>query len=184
MSQPRGTTDRRTLFERNGLALRKFVRRLVHSEDEAEELFQDVAVVVIAHSRGPTDEGAFPLWCQGVARHLAAHRRRSVARLRARLAPWEELDTSRAASDSADPERLAITRQQVAARLVALDETSLDLVFSRFVAERTPTELAEQWNITPASMRMRLMRLRSMMRAALDDAPGKSPKGYDPSHSS
>ena len=170
MSQLRGITDRGTLLERNGLALRRFVRRLVRSEDEAEELFQDVAVVVIAHSRGPTDEGSFPLWCQGVARHLAAHRRRSVARLRARLAPWEELDTSVIASDEADPERRAITRQQVAARLVALDETSLDLVFSRFVAEQTPTEMAERLNITPASMRMRLMRLRSMMRAALDDS--------------
>jgi RNA polymerase sigma factor (sigma-70 family) len=171
MSQPRGTIDRGTLFERNGLALKRFVRRLVPSEDEAEELFQDVAVVVIAHSRGPTDERSFPEWCQGVARHLAAHRRRSVARLRARLAPWEELDASVLASDEADPERRAITRQQVRARLVTLDERSLDLVFSRFVDEQTPTEMAEQWNITPASMRMRLMRLRSTMRAALDDNP-------------
>jgi RNA polymerase sigma-70 factor (ECF subfamily) len=171
MSQPRGTNDRGTMFERNGLALRRFVRRLVPSEDEAEELFQDVAVVVIAHSRGPEDESSFPVWCQGVARHLAAHRRRSVARLRARLAPWDELDASVAASDEADPERLAITRQQVAARLVTLDESSLDLVFSRFVAEQTPTEMAERLNISPASMRMRLMRLRSVMRAALDDNP-------------
>ena len=174
MSQPRGIMDRGTLLERNGLALKRFVRRLVHSEDEAEELFQDVAVVVIAHSRGPTDEGSFPLWCQGVARHLAAHRRRSVARLRARLAPWEELDACGVASDEADPERRAITRQQVRARLVALDETSLDLDFSRFVAEQTPTEMAERLKITPASMRMRLMRLRSMMRAALDDNSSKS----------
>jgi DNA-directed RNA polymerase specialized sigma24 family protein len=75
------------------------------------------------------------------------------------------------ASDEADPERRAITRQQVRARLVTLDERSLDLVFSRFVDEQTPTEMAEQWNITPASMRMRLMRLRSTMRAALDDNP-------------
>jgi RNA polymerase sigma factor (sigma-70 family) len=169
MSHPRGTSDRGTLLERNGLALRRFVRRLVRNEDEAEELFQDVAVVVIAHSRGPTDESSFPVWCQGVARHLAAHRRRSVARLRARLAPWDELDICVVASDEADPERQAITRQQVAVRLLALDEGSLDLVFSRFVAEQTPTEMAEKLNITPASMRMRLMRLRSAMRAALDD---------------
>jgi len=72
-------TERQAMFVRHHDALRRFVRRIASSEDEAQEIVQDVAVVLFAHRTGPSDPGSLAFWCRGVARHLAAHRRRGVA---------------------------------------------------------------------------------------------------------
>lgn len=149
------------------------MRLLASSENEADELLQDTAVVVFGHRNGPMDERSFPFWCQGVARHVAAHRRRTMARLNARMVSCEcvEFAPDMAGDDSSfcDPEHIADAREQVASRLAGLEDTERMLLRSRFVEGETPSEIAKRWKVSPAAMRMRLMRLCVMLRAVTDE---------------
>jgi RNA polymerase sigma factor (sigma-70 family) len=169
-------TDRKPLFVEQLKALRRFARLLVHDEDAVDELVQDVAVTVFEHSQGPLDAESFPLWCRGVARHLSMHRRRAFARLAACL------DALEAAPErvSGDLERAMIARDQLSAGLHVLDDAALRLLVARFIDGETSTELAARLNLTPASIRMRLTRVRSAMRSAADDdgVPAKDDEHY------
>ncbi len=165
------TAERQSLFVTHHPALRRFVRRLAPREDEADDLLQDVAVVLLDHHSGPLDECSFLSWCQGVARYLVAHRRRSFARWSIHVASLAALGEEAMADATFDnPEHVAVARQQMAAHLDVLDETARLLFVARFVAGETPSEIAERWRVSPASMRMRLMRLRSALRAVSDEA--------------
>lgn len=168
-------TDRRLLFLGQYRVLRRFVRRLVSTEDEVDELLQDLALTVLEHPRGPTDAQSFPFWCRGVARHLAQHRRRAFARLIART---ESLGAIDQVAPTEDPERAAIAHQLLSARLGVLDDESRALLLEHLINQVTPSELASRWNVSPASMRMRLMRLRRALRNVVEvGGPSSSERG-------
>lgn len=167
--------DRRVLFVIHRDALLRFVRRLVSTDEDAEEMVQELALIVLTHRAGPDDAGDFAVWCRGVARNVAAHRRRSIARRLARedITHSGEPDTLSVASD--DLERAAMTRQQLEGRLNGLDVAALKLLRDRFVFEETPTEMAERLNVSPASIRMRVARLVAALRKVDGDAGAPSP---------
>ena len=162
--------DRRVLFVIHRDALLRFVRRLVSSDEDAEEMVQELALVVLTHRAGPDDASDFAGWCRGVARNVAAHRRRTIARRLARedYAEFGEPDGISLAPD--DLERTAMTRQQLAGRLNGLDVAALNLLRDRFVLEETPTEMAERLNVSPASIRMRVSRLVATLRKTDDSS--------------
>jgi RNA polymerase sigma factor (sigma-70 family) len=158
--------DRRTLFVAHQEALQKFIRRLVSRDGDAQELMQDLAVVVFAHRRGPPDPESFVGWCCVVARNLAAHRRRSDARRRARYGDMAVVGQDPPSSPSAhDPEYTAALRELLAARLGELDAAGRRLFLRRFVLEYTPTEMAARSNVSASSIRMRVARLVAILRA-------------------
>jgi RNA polymerase sigma factor (sigma-70 family) len=154
--------DRDRLFLTQLEKLRRFTRILARDDDIANELLQDVAVVVLEHQHGPRDPASFPLWCRGIARHLTMHRRRERARLAACLEALE-FDDSHAISTNL--ERSLIAREEIAAGLDALDEISQQLLFDHLLSGVSAIELAAQWNVSPAAIRMRLARLRSALRS-------------------
>jgi RNA polymerase sigma factor (sigma-70 family) len=158
--------DRRTLFVVHQDALQNFIRRLGSKEGDAQELMQDVAVVVFAHRKGPPDPEHFVGWCCVVARNLAAHRRRSDARRRSRYDQTGGLDRDPPSSLSAhDPEYTAALRELLAARLAELDPAGRILFLRRFVLEYTPTEMAARSKVSASSIRMRVARLVAILRA-------------------
>jgi RNA polymerase sigma factor (sigma-70 family) len=163
-----GPTERRRLFAHHHEALRKFVRGLTSNKHEADELLQDTAVVVFGHHSGPVDARSFPSWCQGVARFVAAHRRRAFARLYARIALWDDLEgeagTTRYDETLDDPEHTAIARELLAIHLGGLEEPERMLFHALFVDGETPSEVARRWKISSSAVRMRLMRLRLALR--------------------
>ena len=162
------TDDRRALFVAHHAELRRFVRRLVASEDDADDLLHDMAVVLFGHRSGPPDAGSFSFWCRAVARYLAAHRRRAYARREVNLAAWAATGTIGEDLACDSPERVATAREQVTAHLDVLDESARTLFLALFVEGQTPTEIASRCMVSPASVRMRLMRLRSALRAGAD----------------
>jgi RNA polymerase sigma factor (sigma-70 family) len=158
--------DRRRLFVVHQDALQNFIRRLASKDGDAEELMQDLAVVVFAHRRGPPDPANFVGWCCVVARNLAAHRRRGDARRRSRYDPAGGFDRDPPSSASAhDPEYTAALRELLAARLGELDPAGRRLFLRRFVLEYTPTEMAARSNVSASSIRMRVARLVAILRA-------------------
>ena len=156
-------TRRRSLFVLYEKRLRRFARRLASSEDEADEIFQDLAVAVLTHRTGPDDQEKFAGWCCGIARHLVAHRRRSHARKPASIQNPNELDEL-ASSPDENPERTAIVRQRLTFELAGLDVDALTLLVERFVLEETAAEMATRLKLSPASVRMRVARLVATLR--------------------
>jgi RNA polymerase sigma factor (sigma-70 family) len=168
-------TDRATLFVTHRDALLRFARRLSATDDDAEEMVQDVAVVVFSHRSGPPDAPNFAGWCCGVARHLAAHRRRSRARGYERHVDAAGLEDDPAVSSADDPEHAAIVRQELAARIDGLGTAAMTLLLDRFLLEETSSEIAKRKNVSCASVRMRVARLVATLRAI----DGKSTGGDD-----
>jgi RNA polymerase sigma factor (sigma-70 family) len=168
--------DRRVLFVIHREALLRFVRRLVSSDEDAEEMVQELALIVLTHRAGPDDANDFAGWCRGVARNVAAHRRRTLARRRAREdnAGFAEPDAFAMATQD-DLERVAMARQQLAGRLNGLDLAALNLLRDRFVLEETPTEMAARLNVSAASIRMRVARLVAALRKNDADDPEEGP---------
>jgi RNA polymerase sigma factor (sigma-70 family) len=159
--------EREHLFLNQLDTLRGFIRLLVRDDDTANELLQDVAVVVLEHPDGPRDLASFPLWCRGIARHLTLHRRRTLARLASCV---EALETFERNATIDDLERSLIARQELVAGLQALDESSQRLLFEHIIDGASSVELAARWNVSPAAIRMRLARLRSDLRSAAEAA--------------
>jgi hypothetical protein len=65
-------------------------------------------------------------------------------------APWE-------------PERHIDARRSMARAMIDIDSQGLELLVRRYVFEESGKELADELEQTPAALRMRLMRLRSML---------------------
>jgi DNA-directed RNA polymerase specialized sigma24 family protein len=166
--------DRDRLFLKQMDMLRRFTRVLVRDEDIADELLQDVAVVVLEHEHGPSEVASFPLWCRGIARHLTMHRRRERARLAACL---EALAVAEPGAVSNDLERALMVRERIAAGLDVLDEVSQQLLFDHLLSASSMA-LAAQWQVSPAAIRMRLTRLRGALRSAAEEESDGDGDGY------
>lgn len=164
--------DWAALLVRHRPALRRFVRCLVSSEDEVDEIVQDVAVAVFTHRSGPVNKQNFRRWCCGLARHIAAHRRRSAARSRLRFV--EDSMLGEAAASLEDPERAAIVRQSLSARLGALNAPKFRLLFDRYVLEESSSELAARMNVSAAAVRMKVSRVLAALRNAHRDGADKT----------
>ena len=164
---------RRALFVANQLAIRRAARRVSATTDDADDIFQDIAVVVFAHDDGPPDAERFVGWCCIVARHLALHRRRSEGRAEALK---EGLQYALPFADD-DPERMVAVQRRLEIGLDRLDEDSLSLLWNRFVLEETSVEVASRLHISPVSIRMRLSRLvagvRESEKSTEDEATGR-----------
>jgi RNA polymerase sigma factor (sigma-70 family) len=156
---------REHLFLSHLETLRRFVRMLTRDEDTANELLQDVAVIVLGHPDGPRDLASFPLWCRGIARHLTLHRRRAFVRLASCVETLEMLETHTRIDDL---ERSLIVRQELVVGLQALDASSQQLLFEYVIDGASSIELASRRNVSPAAIRMRLARLRSDLRSAAE----------------
>ncbi len=86
----------------------------------------------------------------------------------------EATDTQRPDARLDDPEHIAIARELVSNRLYGLEDTERKLFLARFVEGETPAEIARRWKISPAAMRMRLMRLRHLLRSHMEEDASNS----------
>jgi RNA polymerase sigma factor (sigma-70 family) len=154
-------TDRRALFAANQRAVRRAARRLSSCDEDADDIVQDVAVVVLAHADGPPDAECFVGWCCSVARHLALHRHRGDVRA---AFFKERLQHVPSPISDDDPERVVATRRRLEAWLERLDEDAVHLLWNRFVLEETSVEIASRRDVSPQSIRMRLARLLATVR--------------------
>ncbi len=162
--------DRQTLLLSHRDTLGRVARRFATNAEDAEDLAQDLAIVVLAHHTGPPDAESFVGWCFGVARNLAAHKHRSDMRRRRRDEHDVALEPDAAiAPPRYDPESSAIVRESLAMKLDGLTPVTLSLLRDRYVFEETSEEIAARLQISSASVRMRLARLLAMLRVVEGD---------------
>jgi RNA polymerase sigma factor (sigma-70 family) len=140
--------------------LRAYVRRLVKNDEVASEILQEVSVSILS-SAAPDETGRFSAWSRGVARHVISREGRRRRRQQAELECDPE---SLEAHDGTDLEHSATLSQTLSRAVDKLDRDALVLLIRRYVLEETPTELATSLARSPAALRMRLMRLRTLFR--------------------
>jgi RNA polymerase sigma factor (sigma-70 family) len=149
--------------------LRTYVRRLVGDSDVASDVLQNVSVTILTTSGSPTDLAGFSAWCRGVARNVAAYELRSRRRSQHILPVGDEL--AEAPDPVADPEDNAASRTKLERLAGHLDQSAVELLYRRYVLGESAKDLATELAQSPAALRMRLMRLRSHIRAS-DRPPG------------
>lgn len=162
MSEPhqdtRGEAER--LLDGQRAMLEGYLRHLVGSPHDADDLLQDVCVAVLEKPdlllRG-SDPGAY---LRGIARHLASRHQRRIRRdpvLESVMeAAWEE-----------PVEPAAWERERLRACLAQLSEKFRRLLAWRYVELSNAAEIAQRLESTPEAVRMALARTRAALGKCL-----------------
>lgn len=144
-----------------------FVRRRVGDRETANEILQEVSLRALA-GEGPRDPDSFLSWSCGIARHVIGMEWRRRRRVRSEQSiedpVLEEIRDPLASPDQRFDARASLERA------IGDDSESVALLFRRYLDNVTGKELANEMGLTPAALRMRLMRIRSSARARRGDA--------------
>ena len=154
-------------YDRHHFALCSFAKRLLGDDHAAEDLVQDVFLVLpeLAHRLNPTS--SLRSFLLGIAANRAKHHTRSRLRLRtffARLErePLAEIET---------PERLTERRYMATLLARALDTLPLDQRTTFVLKEiegYAAKEVADMLEIPEATVRTRLFHARARLRSFLE----------------
>jgi len=121
---------------------------------DAEDLVQDVFVIVMNRLPGLRDPAAFPAWILSISRNVAAeHHRRS------RSWRWTALPDR---EPSINPETLMLLNT-----LQSLPEAYRETLVLRLVEGLTGMEISERTGLTPESVRVNLHRGMKLLREKL-----------------
>jgi RNA polymerase sigma factor (sigma-70 family) len=149
--------------------LRAFVRRLVGDRETEEELLQEISLRALA-GEGPGDEEFFLAWSCGIARHVIGIEWRRRRRARAELPIEDEGLADELCDPMAFPDTCVAARESLLHAMNDLDPDGLDLLIRRYILGKAGKDLAEEMELSPAALRMRLMRLRTTLKARRDDS--------------
>jgi RNA polymerase sigma factor (sigma-70 family) len=144
-----------------------FVRRRVGDRETTNEILQEVSLRALA-GEGPRDRDSFLSWSCGIARHVIGMEWRRRRRVRAEQSLEDPL-IDQIRDPLASPDRRFDARASLE-RAIGDDREAVALLFRRYLGNVSGKELADEMGLTPAALRMRLMRIRSSARARRDDA--------------
>jgi len=154
------------LIERWHGALWSYIRRMT-TEDEAQDLFQEVWLRVIRGIARLRDVSRFRGWLFGIARRVLMDRfRRQYLEL-----PADDVDVAELASE---PEPIG-RETDVASVEAAIDTLQMlptverDILTLFYLHDLTLAELAEALNVPVGTVKSRLFRARRMLRAAMQE---------------
>jgi RNA polymerase sigma factor (sigma-70 family) len=145
--------------------VRRLALALVRDRDDADELAQETWEAAL--SRPPREAGPLRPWLAGVARNLARMRARSSGR-RARRE-----ESAERPEPAPSPEELVARvemQQQVARRVLDLDEPFRSTLLLRYFEGCSAAEIARRQKVPAGTVRWRLKRGLDDLRRQLDDA--------------
>ncbi|HTA94146.1 MAG TPA: sigma-70 family RNA polymerase sigma factor [Polyangiaceae bacterium] len=156
--------ERWTQFMGNAKSLRAYIRRRVCDATEAEEVFQELSLIVIRDRSESDDIEQFAAWYRALARNVLARYFRTERR-RADLLNRVGLETaSSSLTHAVDPERSASAREILRTLDTSLEPRARELLLQRYLLGESAGEIAMKLEESPAAVRVRLMRLRSLVR--------------------
>ena len=148
-------------------ALFAYVRRLVGDREMTSDIVQEVSLRALTGD-GPRDSEHFLAWSYGIARNVIGSEWRRRRRVRIdQVIDDQILDEIR--DPSAAPDRIADARASLE-RAYGDDGENVALLVRRYVGKVSGKTLAAELGLTPAALRMRLMRIRSSVRARQGEA--------------
>lgn len=144
-------------------SLRAFVRRMARSDELARDVVQETCLRVLRAVEFPDEDSQFAAWCRGVARNvLVAEWRKSTPS--ALAVPLDE-DVHQPLDVRSDPEARVRATEELAHASARLDAEGAELLVRRYLFGERIVDLAGERAQNPTAMRMRLLRLRSNVRA-------------------
>lgn len=160
------------LFLQHRQMLEAYVRALVGDPVDAEDVFQDIGMVVLRKNVEdlPVAE-RFPAWLRGIARNVVYKHYRSRRRRREEL--WDNFQrVVDQAFDEADSKAHDLEAERVALQscLERLSGNGRSLLAARYTDAKPIDDLAKQRNKSAAAIRMLLMRLRKKLLLCLQRA--------------
>jgi len=164
MREPAKMGDNFSQFLDCADAIARYIRRRVRDDDLAEELFQDVSILLLGPLRDRPIGQAFEAWCRGIARNVLAHHFRKQRRQASLLNRAEPEGHMLLAQAPHDPEHSVATRELLTHLFMDIDERSRRLMVERYLIGRSAEEIARQAEQSPTSVRMKLMRVRGAVR--------------------
>ncbi len=162
-------------FQRNRVRLIAYIRSLVGDPDFAEDIFQEVTVVVMEKGGTFTPGRNLASWCRGIARNLIRKEWSRSRRLRAfeteRIV--ELIDAAFEENDKPDP----VEARHAALRrcMERLTPAARDLLERRYLDGLSLRRLAERLRRTEGAVQVALFRIRR----ALTDCVRRGPAGAE-----
>jgi RNA polymerase sigma-70 factor (ECF subfamily) len=147
---------------RHASMVRAYIRRFARTQDDLEDVFQDVGLIVWRHASGPSDPRFFAAWCRGLVRHVVLEhrrRRRREAIDEGGVVP-EEASLS---PDTQDTEHLVSLREQLTRIWGRASPTAQGLLVRRYLLGESASDIAHELGSSPVAVRMKLKRARSAL---------------------
>jgi len=143
-----------------------YLSALVPDFQEAEDLLQDVAVILLRKFPEYTPDRPFIRWAIGIAKYEVLNARRRHARSRLTYQP-DLLDRISEAYEELAPE---LERRAAALRecLQEIQGRAREILRLRYEQSLKPGAIAEQLSIASLSVRVALTRTRAALRACID----------------
>ena len=152
------------LFLEQRHMLLSYIHALVRDVNDAEDLFQEVGVQILAKTDAPVQRDAFAAWCRGIAKNKILHywrsQRRSRVMIDSRL--LDALELAYVESDAQPGDAVAQSRA-LGECLRELASHAREVLEMRYFHGRKSAEIADVLDRTPAAVRQMLVRIRGRL---------------------
>jgi RNA polymerase sigma-70 factor (ECF subfamily) len=148
-----------------------FVLAIVPDFHQAEDVLQQVAVVLVREFERYDPAKPFLPWALGISRNLALKSRRDLARRSKYVMSDPVLDRIQTAFEEKDDSFLAM-RKFLRYCLNKQPQKVLELLRHRYAQDLSPTDVAAQMGLTAGAVRAMLHRARQALRKCIRRAQG------------
>jgi RNA polymerase sigma-70 factor (ECF subfamily) len=147
-----------TVYERTRDRVWRLCVRLAPNRESAEDAFQEIFVLVFRYLSGFRGESSVDTWCYQIALNFLLRARRTLA-AKARHVP---------SVDMAEPERSDPRHAEALAQaLLALDETSRQVVNLVYLCQLSQQAAADQLGMPLGTVHSRLSRAKARLKEEL-----------------
>jgi RNA polymerase sigma-70 factor (ECF subfamily) len=162
------------IMRRYNQRLFRVARGILESNAEAEDVVQETYVRAYEHLGEFEGRALFPTWLTRIAVHAATKRRRKMKRVRFFTSDEEASSLPETAGGPVEH----ATRSEIGGLLArAVDGLPADLrviVVMRLVEGLSTEETARTLDLTPANVKVRLHRARSLLRDSIEERLGEA----------
>jgi len=157
------------MFLKHQYMIRDFILGLVRQPADADDIFQEVSLVVLQKEDVPLDEKTFPGWCRQVAKNRVLHYWRDK-RNKGRQLSADVLAAVERAYECGDDMYNQYTERSAALRrcMKRLNERNRRILTSYYQEGRTSEEIAENASMAAPSVRRLLMQMRQSLRNCVE----------------
>ncbi|QDU92480.1 RNA polymerase sigma factor [Lignipirellula cremea] len=150
--------------------LLSFIHALVRDRNDAEDLFQEVGVLVLKKgAEAPQDSHRFAGWCRGIARNLVLHHWRSKQRNKLvaneRLLHVLERAYEEASLEDGLPQQRSVALPDC---LNELADHSRHVIQMRYFQGLTSEQIGQQLDRSAAAVRKLLSRIRAQLEQCIE----------------
>ncbi|HYG74311.1 MAG TPA: sigma-70 family RNA polymerase sigma factor [Planctomycetota bacterium] len=155
-------------FQKNRLRMVAYIRTLTGDSDTAEDVFQELTLVVLQKISEFRLDGDFPAWCRGIARNLARREKSKSRRLVAIEDPELLSVVDKAFDEAAQRELLDTRRTQMRQCMEKLAPNNHELLNQRYVLNLSLKQLAARLNRSEGSVQVALSRIRKTITECVE----------------